>query len=127
MSDSILTHEEIKKLEMLCFLDYTKEYPEILVEYLEKMSDDKSWGIRRWAAANPNIPLTTLEKLADDENETVRCACAQNPNTPVASLEKLADDEDGWVRWEIKHNPNTPQYIKDYLISKRFMRYYGSK
>jgi hypothetical protein len=97
----------------------------------EELANSKDWNDRYWAAKNSNCPIHLLEKLADDKDGFVRSGVAENPNCPVHLLEKLVDDEEnefGWrVYWPVEENPNCPQYLKDYIKTKNFIRYYGNQ
>ena len=111
--------------------------PTTLTEYLE----DDAWGVRRAAAANPNLPQAhipttsgdtahqlgvaanpntppqTLTQL-DTTNVTIAEQVASNPNTPTATLTQLADHADAGVRTQVAANPNTPHATVDRLVSE---------
>jgi len=72
------------------------------------------------------ISISSLEELADDEYWEVRCYVARNPKCPLKLLEKLADDKSRFVRSYVAKHPNCPQYLKDYIIMKKFVRTYGT-
>jgi hypothetical protein len=80
--------------------------PNTLPEALDRLANDKDWGVRYWVATNPNTPSEALERLANDDDYCVRCGVAKNPNTTPETLERLADDEEWVVRQFTADNPN---------------------
>lgn len=92
--------------------------PNIPVELLEQLAQDKNSGIRLYVAMNSNAPVHLLELLAQDEIAGIRTHVAKNPNTPVQLLELLAQDEDKWIRRSVASNPNIPLMLLNQLLNQ---------
>lgn len=80
--------------------------PDITIEELENLSEDKSHGIRDHVAAHPKTPIHILKKLLNDKEAIVRVALATNQNITIDIYEKLLKDESETVRSVAKDTHN---------------------
>ena len=86
--------------------------PNASKEVLEKLSNDKGYGILYNVANNPNTPKEVLEKLSDDKGWDVRYYVAINSNTSKETLSNmLVNESNENVINAILKNKNTPEEI----------------
>jgi hypothetical protein len=91
---------------------------------LTEMAGSKKY--RTYVARNPNLPVELMKGLAEDKNDDVRYYLTGNPNLPVELMQVLAKDKDPDVRGKLAHNPKLPLEIMRILVKDKNVgvRYY---
>ena len=97
-----------------------KNYPQITIEEVDKMIEEKKSIID--IARNPNISLEIIRKLLSRlyvKDKNIVKAIGTNPSTPVEILEELAKSErHNGVHQAVASNPKTPNSVLEILIDK---------
>src|SRR5271157_3139176 len=100
--------EDETKLKILGLIAHS---PNVPLEIIYKLSQERSSYVRACVAENLNTPLEILAWLFQDKDKTVRECVADNPNTSSEILTRLFQDKDEFVRRSVAWNPNTAPEI----------------
>ena len=76
--------------------------------------------LKRSVASNPNTSLNFLEKLSVDKSSSVRTQVAFNKNCPIEILNKLSEDDDFVVRYMVARNKNCSILVSLFSEEKPF-------
>ncbi|MBL7684576.1 MAG: HEAT repeat domain-containing protein [Deltaproteobacteria bacterium] len=90
-------------------------HPNLGVETIRKLSDDKSSSVRTAIVKHPKISHELLERFSQDKDIDVRIAVARHSNTTAEILSRLMNDPDEKVRAAVARNPNTSSADLDLL------------
>ena len=80
-------------------------------EILEKLSNSRSWYVRKSVASNVNTPSVALSLLGRSEDQYIRQAVAENVGSDVETIRILAQDKVWHVRAGVIKNQKVPEDV----------------
>ena len=84
-------------------------------DILNKLSQDKDYGVRFYVAYNPATKTETLDVLSRDKDSDVRYWVAVNRNTKPETLDVLSRDKNPYIRYRVAANPNCSERAYKYI------------
>jgi hypothetical protein len=93
--------------------------PDLPIDIMQKLLEDKDWNVRKNLASNPKIPIEIMQKLLEYEDYYVRGNLALNPKLPIEIMQKLSEDKNYYIKYNLALNPKLPIEIMQKLLEDK--------